>query len=339
MFNPDYHTDVSWLHNISFRLERFKKLNNNVYESRCIYCGDSSKSRKKARLHFYTKKHKLNFDCKNCGEHGSFWKFMKDQFPEMFDEYKKDQMLKRLETGVRRNTLFEESKTQQKESSAKESIVGCVDITDLPNDHVAVQYLLSRGFSKDIISRLLFSPNFKTTAQSISPTKLSEKFPEEPRIVIPFYTNEMKIDMIQGRSLEKNPALKYITIKSSEDSEKIFGAEQIDKNKTSYCVEGVFDSLFIENCLATCDSSLERSDADVLIWDNEPRNKEIVGKISQAIDNNRSVVIWGTRPDSKEDINDMIKNGLSRKALMETINKRTFKGLMAKLEFNKWKKI
>jgi len=282
-------------------------------------------------------KSSLNFDCKNCGEHGSFWKFMKDQFPDMFDAYKKDQMLLRLETGIKRTPKI--IKEPHRIESAKDSILGCVNISDLPKDHYVVQYLADRGFDDELMGRLLFSENFKETAQSISPTTLSPKFPIEPRIVIPFYTLDNKIDMIQGRSLDKNSELKYITIKSSEDSEKIFGKETIDDSKISYCVEGPVDSLFIDNCVATCDSSLERSNADVLIWDNEPRNKEIISKIESAIENNRSVVIWPTRPDSKIDINDMILEGTTKKQIMEIIKKRTFKGLMAKLEFNKWKKM
>lgn len=336
MFNTDYHTDLTWLHNISFRLDRFKK-QNNVFVSRCTYCGDSKKSNRVTRLYFYTKKGSLNFDCKNCGEHGSFWKFMKDEFPDMFDEYKKDQMLKRLETGIKPTLKLQEKKP--KIDSAKSSISGCVNLSDLPTSHYAIRYLTKRGFTKDILDRLLFSENFKLTAQSISPIELSPNFPIEPRIVIPFYTKDKKIDMIQGRSLEDGSNLKYITIKSSEDSEKIFGIDNINTNKTVYCVEGPFDSLFIDNCLATCDSSLERSDADVLIWDNEPRNKEILVKIETAIDKGRSVVIWDTRPDSKQDINDMILGGMRKDDIQKIISKRTFKGLMAKLEFNKWKKM
>jgi hypothetical protein len=336
MFDTDYHTDLMWLHNISFRLDRFKK-QNNVFVARCVYCGDSKKSNRVARLYFYTKKGNLNFDCKNCGEHGSFWKFMKDQFSDMFDEYKKDQMLLRLERGVKHTHKIID--TQPKIDASKETILGCTNILDLPDDHYVVQYLSDRGFDNEIIGRLLFSENFKETAQSISPIPLSPKFPVEPRIVIPFYTKDKKIDMIQGRSLDNNSSLKYITIKSSEDSEKIFGKDAIDNSKTSYCVEGPFDSLFVDNCVATCDSSLERSNADVLIWDNEPRNKEILFKIETAISNNRKVVIWPTSPDSKEDINDMILDGMTKKQIMEIIKKRTFKGLMAKLEFNKWKKM
>lgn len=349
MLNPDYHTDIDWLHRISHRLDLFRSVSSSgkTFVCRCPYCGDSKKSRKKTRFYFYTKKRSLNFDCKNCGVHGSFWTFMREQCSDVFDQYKKDQMLKRLDTRQNRSNgtldLGNGKPLTKKEepirSDVVKSLVGCISLSELPDTHPAVKYLIGRCFEREQINRLYYSEDFKVTAQAINPEPLSEHFPSEPRIVIPFYDNDGNIEMIQGRSLDSDSKLRYISIKTHEDVEKIYGKDYVDPNKTTYCVEGPLDSLFVDNCYATCDSALQRSNADVLIWDNEPMNEEIVTLMSKAIENKRSIVIWPTSPLKKIDINDMIKMGINKKELMEIIKSRTFSGLRAKLEFAKWKRV
>lgn len=62
--------------------------------------------------------------------------------------------------------------------------------------------------------------------------------------------------MVQGRSLIADHRLKYISVKTSDDIDKIYGKYELDTSKTTYCVEGPLDSLFIDNCVATCDANL-----------------------------------------------------------------------------------
>jgi hypothetical protein len=76
----------------------------------------------------------------------------------------------------------------------------------------------------------------------------------------------------------------------------------------------------------------------VFIYDNEPRSKEIISFIEFFIDNGNKVVIWPQEIQQKE-IGEMIESGMSKQYIQDIINERTFSGLKAKLEFNKWKKI
>jgi hypothetical protein len=109
-------------------------------------------------------------------------------------------------------------------------------------------------------------------------------------------------------------------------------------------VEGPIDSMFLSNAVATADSNLESIVATldkskvVLVFDNEPRNKEIVSKINSAIDNHFNVVIWPEFIDSK-DINEMILDGFSPDEIQDIISKNTFVNLRAKMEFVNWKKV
>jgi len=86
------------------------------------------------------------------------------------------------------------------------------------------------------------------------------------------------------------------------------------------------------------------SDADVrtfgwsnYIWifDNEPRNREIVARISKVIDRGDKVVIWPKNIQQK-DINDMVLAGHNVQTLVES---NIYRGLEATLKFNDWKKV
>jgi len=86
------------------------------------------------------------------------------------------------------------------------------------------------------------------------------------------------------------------------------------------------------------------SDADVrtfgwsnYIWifDNEPRNREIVARISKVIDRGDQVVIWPKKIQQK-DINDMFLAGHDVQTLVQS---NVYQGLEATLKFNDWKKV
>jgi hypothetical protein len=129
-----------------------------------------------------------------------------------------------------------------------------------------------------------------------------------------------------------------------DDNKKVFGLDRIDEEKPIYVVEGPIDSLFIDNAVATADSNLQSitevldKSKVVLIFDNEPRNKEIVKQIEKAIDEHYNVVIWPEFVDDK-DINDMILSDFSLDEIEDIISKNTFVNLRAKMEFVNWKKV
>jgi len=73
----------------------------------------------------------------------------------------------------------------------------------------------------------------------------------------------------------------------------------------------------------------------IFVYDNEPRNREIVGRIERCIERNESVVIWPSNVKEK-DINDMVLAGHDVQSVLES---NTYSGLEAKIKFNNWKKI
>ena len=161
---------------------------------------------------------------------------------------------------------------------------------------------------------------------------------DESRIIIPMYDKDNNLIGFQGRSLVPN-SVKYITVMLDEEAPKIYGLNTINEELLIYVVEGPFDSTFINNSVALCGSDgdlgyFEGSDI-VLVYDNEPRNREIVNRISKCITRGERVVIWPNGIVEK-DINDMVLSGLN---VMDVIKSNTYSGLEAKIKFNNWKKI
>ena len=73
----------------------------------------------------------------------------------------------------------------------------------------------------------------------------------------------------------------------------------------------------------------------IYVYDNEPRNREIVNRIDKTIDRGDKVVIQPTSVEEK-DINDMVLGGHK---IMSVLESNTYSGLQAKVKFNNWKKI
>ena len=69
--------DVKYIHLISARLEKYKRVKPNLYNFRCPICGDSKKNKSKARGYIYSAKRDANFKCHNCGAGMTFNSFLK----------------------------------------------------------------------------------------------------------------------------------------------------------------------------------------------------------------------------------------------------------------------
>ena len=152
------------------------------------------------------------------------------------------------------------------------------------------------------------------------------------------YDTERNLIGFQGRALGPN-FVKYITIMLQDNAPKIYGLDKINKDETVYVVEGPFDSTFVENSVALCGSDgdlahLKGSDI-VLVYDNEPRNKEILQRIERCIEKGEQVVIWPNNIYQK-DINDMVLGGHK---IMNMLRSNTYSGLAAKVKFNNWKRV
>ena len=319
--------DSKYIGLVSSRLQKFKRVKDNLYNFRCPICGDSQKNKNKTRGYIYQVKNNTNFKCHNCGARMSFNNFVQTVDPTLHKQYTLEKF-KEGHTG--RNFVVEAPKLEFAKPVFKKSI----NLPKASTDPRAKEYLENRKIDPD---KFYFADKFMewTNTQKRTFDTITR---DESRIVIPMYDDDKNLIGFQGRALGKS-LTKYITVMLDGEAPKIYGLDTIDKKLPVYVVEGPFDSTFINNSVALCGSDgdlgyLKGSDT-ILVYDNEPRNKEIVNRIDKCIGRGEKVVIWPNGIIEK-DINDMVLAGHEVESMIKL---NTYSGLQAKIKFNNWKKI
>lgn len=341
-------TDSTYIRLLSHRLRNFKQKKENLWNFSCPICGDSQKNKTKARGYVYAKKQDLFYQCHNCGVGLSLGNFIKSVDSELYKEY----ALARYKegNGISRTNLkspeFEITPPKFGKIQKQKVFEHAEWIDKLPSGHFCLNYVEGRRIPKDFYDKILYTDNFKLFCDSTFPNHNKEELPKDERLIIPFYDEYNELIGIAGRALTTaDHKLRYVKIKANDSIKNlIYGLDRIDKSLTVKIVEGELDSIFLKNCIASGDSSLHQTaeliDAEnkVLVYDNEPRNKEILKLMEKAINLNYSIVIW---PDTIEqkDINDMVKFGISPDEIERIISNNTFRGIEAKTKFVFWKRI
>ena len=319
---------------ISSRLDKFKHVKSGTYNFRCPYCGDSEKHRNKARGYLFTKNSGLVYKCHNCGVGRSFGNFLKDQAMDLYDEYVMERYKAGL-TGKGRNVADPTFKTEKPKFKKKGELQS---IERLNNEHPAVGYLQGRQIPKEHFANLYYTDKFCTWVNTQKPTFKDVK-KDHPRIIIPFIDTNGEWFGFQGRSLNPDDKLRYITIMLDESRIKVFGLNRVDFDKTVYITEGPIDSLYIDNAIAMAgadvDWSLLSNKEAVFVFDNEQRNKEIITRMEKAIEKGYEIVIWPENLQEK-DLNDMYIAGHDVQSLVEF---NTYSGLQAQIKLSEWKKV
>jgi transcription elongation factor Elf1 len=79
--------DLKFINEVSTRLGQFKKKGDYLFNFRCPYCGDSKKSKTKARAYLYRVKNDMFFKCHNCNEGHNFSNFLKFLDVKKYESY------------------------------------------------------------------------------------------------------------------------------------------------------------------------------------------------------------------------------------------------------------
>lgn len=332
---------------LSPKLSKFVRKDANLYNFRCPICGDSTSNQSKARGYVYERKNALYFRCHNCGASMSLGNFIKQMDVTLYRQYALEKY-KDGATGhgrVSNNTpkqqfVFEAPKFSKK-ITQKAKLAELCRIDTLSTEHKAVRYLNQRKIPKSKYNRLFYTQDFKKWV-----TSLSDKYDNLPekdeRIVIPYWSEDGELFAAQGRSLDKDNKMRYITVRFDEDTPKVYGLDTWDKSKETLVVEGPIDSLFLENCLAMggADVPFEMFDKEktIFVYDNEPRNKEIITRMEKTIEAGYKVCFF---PDvvRQKDINDMVLAGASSNQLMMIVRKNAYQDLSARIKLASWKKV
>lgn len=337
--------DRKYIGLISYRLDRFKQVTRDSWNFRCNICGDSQKSKSKARGYLFAKAGRVFYHCHNCKISLPFGKFLKASDPVMYRDYLVEVFGGPRDVPKGKSSIPSiDAATDMKShfnSIKKDFNLPAID--DLEENHPARKFLMDRNIPEIFFGDLYYADDFKAAVDEFWPENDKNLLEQEHRIVIPFKDAVGSILGFQGRSLD-NTGIRYITIKLNTDSAKIFGLDRLDFTKTIYVVEGPFDSLFIDNALATMDSALytapeliNETNCDyIFVYDNEPRNREVLKTQKKSINKGQKVVVWPKETNGLKDINDMVNAGLDVQSIIDA---NVYQGPQAMLEFNNWSRI
>jgi len=327
--------DKKYLRLVSSRFRNSKWKNEELLNHSCPYCGDSEKNPHKARGYHFKMKETFIYKCHNCGESKSFGKFLKEQDNSLWKQYA-------VEKFYKKDPTFTEVKVPKVTKIFKDDPlkkVGCVPAIDAQQ---ARDYLNHRHIPKDRWDELYYVENSQSLS-SLDYKYRDRVFGNDPRLVLPFYSRQGKLVGVSGRALNSNK-LRYLTLKFDDQESLIYGLRTVDYNKRVYVTEGPIDSLFLPNAIAVGGSDFSKlksivpTEEAVVVFDNEPRNGELVKKMVQIIDDGFTICLW-PKSIAQKDINDMILNGLSAKIVEQTINENKFSGLSAKMALSDWSKV
>jgi hypothetical protein len=319
--------DDYYINLLSSRLEKFKKIKPGLYNCRCNICGDSQKNKTKARGYFYEKKNNTNYKCHNCGINVSFNNYLKQVDPTLHEEYS----LEKYKRGLTGKNFVT---TGPKFENPKPVFRAKLNLPKASEEESTRSYLESRNIDA---TKFYYAKEFKKWVNTLKPTfNKRSLFYEEERLIIPLYYQKEMIGF-QGRTLGKS-TIKYITIMLDENAPKVYNYDSIDNTQSVYILEGPFDSYFIKNSIAMCGADVDLAKLNIkqpiYIYDNEPRNKEIIARMEKTIAQNIPIVIWPKNVKQK-DVNLMVLSGLD---VNQIIQQNIYTGLLANLNFNEWKK-
>jgi hypothetical protein len=337
--------DTKYIGLVSSRLRNFKQKDKHLWNFSCPICGDSKTNQYRARGYFYEEKGSILYKCHNCSICIGFSEFLRGLDKNLYGDYIKEKF---LSAGSRK---FEKLNTPPK--TVKQTLVfadhplkSLKKISQLEPDHRAKEYLLLRQIPEEFLEKLYYAPEFKSFVNELIPGKFEKTEFDEPRIIIPFFTKTKKLFGFQGRTLNPKSSIRYITIILHDDEPKFFNLEIVDFTKTTLVLEGPLDSLFLSNAIASAGGTIVSElpnlmapkERFVIIYDNEPRNKETVKKMKSAINKGYKICIM---PDSVEnkDINNMILSGYTKERIEMIVRENIYQGMRAELRMNQWKRV
>lgn len=275
----------------------------------------------------------MMFYCHNCLASMSFGKFLKQIDQQLWEEYNQEKFIEKNSNTAPQTPDI--TKVVWPKYRLESPLRFLKKISSLDPEHPAKRYVVKRKIPPHFHYKLFYAPKFKAWVNNIIPGKFKDG-EDEARLIIPFLDKEGNCFGVQGRSF-KPDGIRYITIIFDENKPKVFGLDDCDFSKPVYVLEGPIDSMFVPNALAMAGADVS---LDILphnatfIYDNEPRNTQIVKRMEKVIESGYNIVIWPGNIQTK-DINDMVMIGIDP---VKVIRENTFNGLEAKMRIVQWKK-
>jgi hypothetical protein len=317
------------------------------HATRCPVCGDSARRDDIKRMYLLDDNGWFVY-CHNCGYSSSLYFFVRDFYPEHFDRFKSDCVSYNVLMNpiARPDTKKEDEvdrfkKLVQKRRKKKKKIIKGDEKTPvekyldkycyplLRDQGVSCQkkinrqrkYFLERGIAPDIVDSLYYCH--------------SDRYKD--RVIIPFFDKNKRIYYFQARSTMDHQQPKYLNWRDENDDESEskpeYNEHHVNKNEEVYIVEGLLDSLFVDNSVSTLGVSMSKEKIEyycnkypnrVFCMDNDESGWE---KTFQLLKKNYKCLIFPSHFKHIKDLNDLAIE-IGTRDLTEFVEKNSFQGVL-----------
>lgn len=334
------------INQLSTRVQLFKQKSQNEWSMRCPVCGDSQKSKTKARGSIYlNSKGNYSYHCFNCAYSASVQQFLKEMFSDIYQQY--------------RLAIFKDKPSNENNDILKKKYAPDSDKFDFSLTEPVFEVPIASKYLKTrCIPELYWDTNFlycNKIGSFIKSNRTDGKYDKISDsgdwLITPIIGesefNKKVVQAVCCRNLDNASKMRYIHAKLRDDcidDQVIWGLYNIDSSKPVIACEGIFDAILLDNAIALLTSVKTVKNRDdwniIYLIDNEPRNKEIVKIVERHISAGRTISLLPNKYlKFGKDINDYIKSGIAKEQIMDDIIKHTYNGARAFLEFNNWRKI
>lgn len=239
--------------------------------ARCPVCGDSRKNKKAKRLHLYTKGSVTNVNCFNgdCAcQNKTMYSFLRDFFPALLNQYKKENFGNTLERLAKGETedVFQQFKTEEKVTDIllHDLTPYLRDISEVPE---ALEYLKGRGYSYD-------PKRYGKWYFGYQDLKIGETmYRITNAIVIPLYYNGQMYGFY-SRNIENKTFYTYMH--DANLGYKVWNWFNVKLDEPVFIYEGIFDAIAggLPNSIALMgaklpDERLQELKHPVFVLDND----------------------------------------------------------------------
>lgn len=334
--------DERYIKMMGMYVERFTDIGNDSYNCRCPLCGDSRKSKTKARGFFYKSENgNWRYKCHNCAENISFYEFIERVAPTLFQEYKFEVFSDKKEYSKRFRVKNKKDDTPKQAitSEVKKFDLNVFHKVDMNESNEFTAYLRGRKIPTDMAERLYYTDDLEPIVHKLDGYKDKDVYIKRG-IIIPYFDTKGNFEAFQIRNIDKKSEVRYLTY-DVNPSDHIFNLADISPNQRVYVFEGAFDSMFCKNAVCASGSSIfnklntiKEINPDIaVVFDNDFKtNTVIYDLLMKVIKSGYKVVIFDDRMRGYKDINDYAK--ATNKTIDEItvyLESCTFEGLTAEL--------
>ena len=322
-----------------------------VHAARCPICGDSEKHSQKKRLYLLKDDKGWGMYCHNCAFSSTFLKFVKEFHPMKY-QYISNECMNDFFYGVPKKKKKKEENLDDLNDMVGNMIGGLTKKVKKPAFFPAEQYIKENSFpltencgdsslQKEVDRMRKILVERKLKKELIDQMFYAYDGNWKQRVLIPFFDEENRIYYFQAMATQDwQKKFKYLNFKHESILDKPrYNEKIVDRTKLVYMVEGLFDSTFVDNAIATTGAGIStkqirqmKKDYPHRVWimDNDKAGLDTTRKLFQA---GESCILFKKKWKKIKDLNELALF-LGLENLTEIMEDLTYNNIQGIIELN-----